>query len=93
MKFEWDEKKNKTNIEKHGVDFEDAQEAFFDPKRIILEDTHHSTQKEKRYFCFGKLNNGIATVRFVTRNGKIRIFGAGFWRKGKKYYEQRHKIH
>ncbi|PIQ81816.1 MAG: hypothetical protein COV76_06885 [Candidatus Omnitrophica bacterium CG11_big_fil_rev_8_21_14_0_20_64_10] len=29
----------------------------------------------------------ILTVRFVYRSGKIRIFGAGYWRGGRKYYE------
>lgn len=50
--FEWDEKKNKQNIEKHGVSFETAQYAFADPNRIIAIDTSHSG-KEKRYYCFG----------------------------------------
>ena len=38
MTFEWDENKNLDNIEKHGVSFEMAQEAFFDKNRIILKD-------------------------------------------------------
>lgn len=29
MKFEWDEYKNKTNIQKHGIDFRDAVYVFF----------------------------------------------------------------
>ena len=36
--FEWDEKKNKLNCEKHGVSFYDAQKGFLDPWRIIAED-------------------------------------------------------
>lgn len=36
--FEWDESKNKENLEKHDVSFELAQYAFFDPDRIILDD-------------------------------------------------------
>ena len=28
------------------------------------------------------------TVRFTWRSRKIRIFGAGFWRKGKTIYEK-----
>jgi len=36
---------------------------------------------------------GILTVRFTYRENTIRIFGAGFWRKGKKIYEQQDKIH
>jgi uncharacterized DUF497 family protein len=48
MTFEWDEVKN-YNIEKHNVSFELAQEAFFDPKRIIVKDDKHSVE-EDRYF-------------------------------------------
>ncbi len=89
MEFEWDENKNKENISKHGVSFIEAQEAFFDEKRIIAVDVNHSTLKEKRYFCFGKINDKIITVRFTMRLNIIRIFGAGYWREGKNKYEQK----
>jgi len=91
VNFEWDEDKNKQNIEKHGVSFYEAQQAFLDPYRIIAEDLEHS-QSEKRYFCFGKVEKYIMTVRFTYRNRLIRIIGAGYWRKGKKVYEKE-KIH
>ncbi|MEA2050164.1 MAG: BrnT family toxin [Campylobacterota bacterium] len=85
--FEWDDNKNISNQEKHHLSFEKAQSAFLDENRIIAEDLEHS-QDEKRYFCFGQVNKEIITVRFVYRNNKIRIFGAGYWRKGKKIYEK-----
>ncbi len=87
MEFEWSENKNKVNIEKHSVSFYEAQYAFADPKRLIFEDLAHSID-EKRYFCIGKTTYGIITVRFVWRGNKIRIFGAGYWRKGKRKYEK-----
>jgi uncharacterized DUF497 family protein len=62
--FEWDEKKNQANIEKHGVSFFDAQAAFFDPNRVIAEDLDHSNH-EKRYFCFGMVLKGVMAVRFT----------------------------
>ena len=67
--------------------FEEAQEAFFDEKRIIISNDSHSIDEE-RFFCIGNTGLGIATVRFTIRNNKIRIFGAGYWRKGKKRYEE-----
>ena len=91
--FEWDEAKDLENQRKHGVSFDDAQYAFLDEHRVIAEDLAHS-QQEKRYFCFG-LNqdkSGVLTVRFTYRFGRIRIFGAGYWRKGKKTYEQTNSI-
>lgn len=87
-RFEWDERKNQLNIEKHGVDFFEAQKAFLDPFRVIAEDIDHSTKIEMRYFCFGKIDENILTVRFTYRNNIIRIIGAGFWRKGRRLYEK-----
>ena len=91
--FEWDEKKNLENICKHGVSFEMAQEAFFDVRRIIAKDTKHSTLKEPRFYCFAQTHDGIMTIRFTFRNEKIRIFGAGYWRKGKLFYEKENNLH
>lgn len=88
MEFDWDDGKNTANLTKHGLSFYESQDAFFDKDRVILQDTKHSSA-EKRYFCIGKTaSGGIATVRFTLRNGRIRIIGAGYWRKGKKIYEQ-----
>ena len=88
--FEWDELKNLENCKKHGVSFYEAQHAFLDPNRLIAKDLEHS-QSEARYYCFGKVNAGIMTVRFTYRGQKIRIIGAGYWRKGKKIYEENQK--
>ena len=92
--FEWDEVKNQENLIKHGVSFYEAQHAFSDEQRIIAEDLSHS-QNEKRYFCFGlnKDKTGILTVRFTYRGGCIRIFGAGYWRKGRRIYEQENSVY
>ena len=84
--FEWDARKDIENQIKHGVSFEQAQHAFLDPRRVIAEDLEHSG-KEKRYYCFGKIDNDILTVRFTYRASNIRIIGAGYWRKGRKIYE------
>ena len=85
--FEWDAAKDRANRTKHGVSFNRAQYAFFDPRRVIAEDLSHSAG-EQRYFCFGVVDGGVMTVRFTYRDGRIRMFGAGYWRKGKRVYEQ-----
>jgi len=90
--FEWDQAKDAENQLKHGVSFGDAQLAFLDESRVIARDVHHS-KVEDRYYCFGQVELGILTVRFTYRNQKIRIFGAGFWSKGRKAYEAQRKIH
>ena len=89
--FEWNERKNKINLNKHNISFEEAQYAFKDENRIIAKDVEHS-KVEERYFCFGKVEGNIVTVRFTYRNNKIRIIGAGYWRRGKKIYEKENKI-
>lgn len=90
--FEWDEAKDRANQVKHGVSFQLAQYAFADPHRVIAEDIEHS-YSENRFYCFGQVNGGILTVRFTYRDGIIRIYGAGYWRKGKSIYERENKIH
>jgi|SRR3989339_1866956 len=92
IRFEWDEKKDAENQKKHGIPFSLAQYAFVDPCRVIAEDLAHS-ESEKRYFCFGEVEGGILTVRFTYRGSIIRIFGAGYWRKGKVIYEHNNQIH
>ena len=89
--FEWNPEKDLINRAKHGVSFAEAQYAFADTHRVIAEDLSHS-EKEKRYYCFGKVGSGILTVRFTYRSGVIRIIGAGFWRKGKQIYERENEI-
>lgn len=90
--FEWDDKKDRENQLKHGVSFIVAQYAFSDPQRVITEDLEHGGE-ENRFYCFGRVGEAILTVRFTHRNDGIRIFGAGFWRKGRSIYEKENKVH
>jgi len=92
VSFEWDDRKDAENGAKHGVRFALAQYAFADPKRVIAKDTTHSG-RESRFFCFGRVGEGILTVRFTYRRGVIRIFGAGYWRKGRTIYEKENHLH
>lgn len=91
-RFDWDPKKDHQNQEKHGVAFTMAQIAFTDARRVIAEDQTHSSG-EQRYYCFGLVDDGVLTVRFTYRDDVIRIFGAGYWRKGKRIYERENQVH
>ena len=91
VSFEWDSDKDAENQRKHGVSFSLAQQAFFDPKRVIARDLAH-TRSEERFYCFGIVGEGVLTVRFTYRTEVIRIIGAGYWRKGKRIYEQENQI-
>lgn len=77
MPFDWDPAKDRVNVDKHGVSFALAQSAFADPRRVIAQDLSHSSE-EARYYCFGRVEDGILTVRFTLRDGAIRIIGAGY---------------
>lgn len=90
-RFEWDADKDLENQRKHGVTFAEAQLAFLDPHRVIAVDEAHS-EGEERYFCMGRVGDGVLTVRFTYRDEVIRIFGAGYWRKGKRIYEQENSL-
>jgi uncharacterized DUF497 family protein len=90
--FEWDPAKDTENQRKHGVSFAEAQGAFLDPSRVIARDVSHS-RSEQRYYCFGRVGDGILTVRFTHRGEVICIIGAGYWRGGKRIHEKNTKIH
>jgi uncharacterized DUF497 family protein len=68
-----------------------AQHAFPDPRRVIAEDLTHG-REEERFYCIGRVGDGVMTVRFTYRGNIIRIYGAGYWRKGRKIYEEQNKI-
>jgi len=89
--FEWDLAKDLENQRKHGIPFSLAQFAFADRKRVIARDLSHSVG-ERRYFCFGLVDGAVLTVRFTFRRRMIRIFGAGYWRRGKQTYEQANQV-
>jgi uncharacterized DUF497 family protein len=85
VEFEWDPEKETLNLAKHGVSFLEAQSASPDPLRVIAADEAHS-KKEPPLLRIGRSKRGIVTVRFIRRGDRIRIIGAGSWRKGKQLY-------
>ena len=52
IQFTWDEEKNRTNIEKHGVDFVEALTVFYDDYAILINDENHSDE-EDRFLLLG----------------------------------------
>lgn len=47
LRFEWDEEKNKINIQKHGIAFETAAKVFADTNRIEIYDEAHSIDEDR----------------------------------------------
>lgn len=46
-RFEWDPRKSRENLRKHGVSFEEAVTAFSDDEALLLDDPDHSTDEER----------------------------------------------
>ena len=53
IRFDWDEKKNRANVKKHGVPFEEAQNVFFDESAIIYDNPDHSEDGD-RFLIIGR---------------------------------------
>ena len=89
MQFEWDDKKEKINIEKHGIDFSTAALVFGDNNRIVKYDKLHSVN-EDRYITIGSINSITIVVMVVysEREALTRIISARLATKREKeaYY-------
>ena len=64
MVFEYDDEKNRKNIEKHGIAFKSAARVFFDYDRIELYDEKNS-DTEERYNTIGDLSAGKAELAIL----------------------------
>jgi len=74
VEFEWDENKARSSVQKHGITFEEAAEAFFDPFHQIGD---ASTKYEQRDFIVGySLSQRILLVVYVERGERTRIISA-----------------
>ena len=70
--FEWDDKKDKTNQEKHGLRIIRGAEAFLDGNRMDFPDYSRDYGEERR-ICIGRCKIGIIFVCYTIRNDKIRL--------------------
>jgi hypothetical protein len=84
MKIEWDPRKAKSNLKKHGVSFEEAATALSDPMAATGADPDHSVVEE-RYVTFGVSQKGRLLVVSHTEKGEtIRIISARRASKGER---------
>jgi len=88
MEFEWDPKKARINVRKHGVTFEEAATVFDDPLATYYQDPDHSSA-ERRYLTIGTSVRGrLIHIAFADRAGRIRIIQA---RKLTRHERQQHE--
>ncbi|XWK86094.1 MAG: BrnT family toxin [Phormidium sp.] len=87
VEFEWDANKAESNIEKHGVTFEEAAEAFFDP---FYQSGDATANNEQRDFIIGySLEQRLLLVVYVERGKRNRIISARpATRNERKLYEE-----
>jgi len=62
IQFIWDENKNRANLKKHGVDFNDAARAWYDPYRLDFYDREHSSNTETRWMFLGAVAGAVLFV-------------------------------
>ena len=84
--FEWDDEKNRINISKHSIDFNDAAKVFADENRVEWFDKYHSDY-EDRYITLGMVDD-ILYVVYTERDLAIRLITArkATPRERRKYY-------
>ncbi len=86
MRVEWDERKRRSNLEDHGVDFKDAALIFED---IFLEaEDKRGQYGEPRFRALGRVGDDYFMVAYTWRGEVRRIISA--WRvddAGKRRYE------
>jgi uncharacterized DUF497 family protein len=76
LTFEWDSRKARSNLVKHGVGFEEASTIFGNPSSLTIPDPEHSLS-EKRYITMGKAFTGkLLVVVHTERGDNIRIISA-----------------
>ena len=76
MKFEWDDRKERENIRKHGVSFQEATTIFGDPLAGTIPDPDHS-RGETRFVTIGNSSGNHLLVVCHTEQGEnLRIISA-----------------
>jgi uncharacterized DUF497 family protein len=86
--FEWDTEKAESNLQKHGVSFEESATVFFDPLSLTIPDPLHSAE-ENRFVTIGLSNQQRhLVVVHSERDDRIRIISARLATSGeRKKYE------
>ncbi len=87
MQIEYDPKKAKSNLIKHGVSFEEAATALYDPMALVQEDTDSSGENRWVFIGLSSQTNLLTVVYTLRKEEIIRIISARkATRKEAKYY-------
>ncbi len=90
--FDWDEGNSRKNVDKHGVNQQEAEQVFFN-EPLVAKDERHS-QREPRFHALGYTNEGrLLHITFTLRQDKtlIRVISArNMHKKEKEVYGKQH---
>ena len=89
LTFEWDAKKAKSNLDKHGISFEEASTVFGDQRSLTIPDPVHS-KLENRFITMGASHRGkLLVVVHTARGDNIRVISArAASRRERQSYEE-----
>jgi len=87
MQFEWDPAKSDLNVEKHGIDFQDAVRVFTDP-HATTENVSRPEHGEARYKTVGLVDDELVAVIYTDRGSVRRVISARRTRQN----ERRHYL-
>ena len=74
--FEWDARKAKGNLRKHGITFDEAITVFDDALASIFPDEDHSSAESREILLGYSILNRLLLVCFTERKGRVRIISA-----------------
>lgn len=83
MQFEWDERKNRLNIEKHGIALSDSVQVF--ERLLLIRLDERKDYGEPRWIALGNLDGTVVVLVFTRRGGTIRAISM---RRGDKHERQ-----
>jgi uncharacterized DUF497 family protein len=90
--FEWDEAKAQTNLEKHGVSFDEATSVFEDDDAGIKDDLDHSVGEHREIIVGRSAQGRLLLISFTERGENIRIISArAATRRERRFYEEENR--
>jgi len=84
MRFEWDEEKRRTNLTRHGFDFEQAEKVFASVSHTFSDDRFD--YGERRFMTYGLLEGEVIAIAH-TESEDSKIIRIISMRKATKYEE------
>ena len=89
MIYEWDPKKAKANIRRHGVSFEEAATIFLDPLAVTYPDPDHSGEERREITIGHSARHRVLFLSHTRRGGRTRLIsGRKATKRERKQYEE-----